>query len=93
MWYSGIKIHLLTHLCQQKQVKEGIDAVIVDNVLAIRRGLTTDQGKDEDEGEVKVIRGVEPGTEDRAQNQNQNQDKAQVRVVNGKQADNVAVSA
>ena len=69
--------------------------MIVDNVLAIRRGLTTDQGKDEDEGEVKVIRGVEPDTEDQAQNQNQNQnqDKAQVRAVNGKQADNVAVSA
>lgn len=25
---------------QQQQVKEGIDAVIVDNVLAIRQGLT-----------------------------------------------------
>ncbi|KAL0470746.1 glycerophosphocholine phosphodiesterase [Neurospora intermedia] len=28
----------------QKQVKEGIDAVIVDSVLAIRKGLTRDQG-------------------------------------------------
>ncbi|KAI0479463.1 glycerophosphodiester phosphodiesterase GDE1 [Xylariaceae sp. FL0804] len=28
----------------QRQVKEGIDAVIVDNVLAIRRGLTTNGG-------------------------------------------------
>ena len=29
----------------QKQVKEGIDAVIVDSVLAIRKGLTKDEGK------------------------------------------------
>ncbi|KAL0941143.1 glycerophosphodiester phosphodiesterase gde1 [Colletotrichum truncatum] len=28
----------------QRQVKEGIDAVIVDNVLAIRKGLTTTEG-------------------------------------------------
>lgn len=28
---------------QQRQVKEGIDAVIVDNVLAIRKGLTTNE--------------------------------------------------
>ncbi|ORY64125.1 Glycerophosphoryl diester phosphodiesterase family-domain-containing protein [Pseudomassariella vexata] len=29
----------------QRQVKEGIDAVIVDNVLAIRKGLTKDEAK------------------------------------------------
>jgi len=29
----------------QRQVKEGIDAVIVDNVLAIRRGLTKGDGE------------------------------------------------
>lgn len=28
----------------QRQVKEGIDAVIVDSVLAIRKGLTKDEG-------------------------------------------------
>lgn len=28
----------------QRQVKEGIDAVIVDSVLAIRQGLTTARG-------------------------------------------------
>jgi glycerophosphodiester phosphodiesterase len=28
-------------------VKEGIDAVIVDSVLAIRKGLTTHPGKEE----------------------------------------------
>lgn len=31
----------------QRQVKEGIDAVIVDSVLAIRKGLTTHPGKEE----------------------------------------------
>jgi len=30
---------------QQQQVKEGIDAVIVDNVLAIRQGLTAKASK------------------------------------------------
>lgn len=29
---------------KQKQVNEGIDAVIVDSVLAIRKGLTTHPG-------------------------------------------------
>lgn len=29
---------------RQVQVKEGIDAVIVDSVLAIRKGLTKDEG-------------------------------------------------
>lgn len=29
----------------QRQVKEGIDAVIVDNVLAIRKGLTTTEAE------------------------------------------------
>ncbi|RYP09799.1 hypothetical protein DL764_001053 [Monosporascus ibericus] len=42
----------------QRQVKEGIDAVIVDNVLAIRRGLTTDKDnetpKDKDEEKAKA---------------------------------------
>lgn len=28
----------------QRQVKEGIDAVIVDSVLAIRKGLTSSDG-------------------------------------------------
>ena len=31
---------------QQLQVKEGIDAVIVDSVLAIRRGLTESDAAD-----------------------------------------------
>lgn len=31
---------VLSVLLQQRQVKEGIDAVIVDSVLAIRKGLT-----------------------------------------------------
>lgn len=38
----------------QKQVKEGIDAVIVDSVLAIRKGLTgvqRQQEKESNEGE------------------------------------------
>lgn len=30
---------------KQQQVKEGIDAVIVDNVLAIRQGLTAKASK------------------------------------------------
>ena len=30
-------------ICLQRQVKEGIDAVIVDSVLAIRKGLTGGQ--------------------------------------------------
>lgn len=29
----------------QRQVREGIDAVIVDNVLAIRKGLTKDEAR------------------------------------------------
>ena len=37
----SVTAYLLTNFCvQQRQVKEGIDAVIVDNVLAIRKGLT-----------------------------------------------------
>ena len=31
--------------CEQRQVQTGIDAVIVDNVLAIRKGLTDDEAK------------------------------------------------
>jgi glycerophosphodiester phosphodiesterase len=37
--WRSLKIGLLT--MEQRQVKEGIDAVIVDSVLAIRKGLTT----------------------------------------------------
>ena len=63
--------------------------MIVDNVLAIRRGLTADQSKDEDDGEVKEIKGAvqetDPGSQD--------QEQAQTRAVNGEQANNVAVSA
>lgn len=32
-------------VCEQRQVKEGIDAVIVDSVLAIRKGLTEHETK------------------------------------------------
>jgi glycerophosphodiester phosphodiesterase len=39
------EIHVLTN--PQRQVKEGIDAVIVDSVLAIRKGLTTPPSKEE----------------------------------------------
>ncbi|KAI0136968.1 glycerophosphoryl diester phosphodiesterase [Xylariales sp. AK1849] len=38
----------------QRQVKEGIDAVIVDNVLAIRKGLTNDEGKNRQEEQEKT---------------------------------------
>lgn len=45
----------------QRQVKEGIDAVIVDSVLAIRKGLTsgesaadTSNGTPVDEAEVEL---------------------------------------
>lgn len=31
-------------------MKEGIDAVIVDSVLAIRKGLTKDEGKKDSKG-------------------------------------------
>lgn len=39
---------MLTRACSprtQRQVKEGIDAVIVDSVLAIRKGLTEHESK------------------------------------------------
>ena len=35
----------LMGMVTQLQVKEGIDAVIVDNVLAIRKGLTATETK------------------------------------------------
>ena len=36
---------MLMSFWRQLQVKEGIDAVIVDNVLAIRKGLTAEETK------------------------------------------------
>lgn len=36
---------MLSVLPTQRQVKEGIDAVIVDSVLAIRKGLTEHESK------------------------------------------------
>lgn len=58
---------------QQRQVKEGIDAVIVDSVLAIRKGLTQDPGLVELEApppaevvaveEVPLTNGKEPAIE------------------------------
>ncbi|EEY15421.1 hypothetical protein VDBG_01530 [Verticillium alfalfae VaMs.102] len=36
----------------QRQVKEGIDAVIVDNVLAIRKGLTSNETEAHVSGEA-----------------------------------------
>ena len=41
----------------QKQVKEGIDAVIVDSVLAIRKGLTGAQGQQEKESNGNLANG------------------------------------
>lgn len=39
----------------QKQFREGIDAVIVDNVLAIRKGLTNhESGTPSEESEMSV---------------------------------------
>ena len=38
-------VHIRSNESQQRQVKEGIDAVIVDSVLAIRKGLTADEAK------------------------------------------------
>lgn len=35
----------LTQVKSQRQVKEGIDAVIVDSVLAIRQGLTESESQ------------------------------------------------
>lgn len=43
----------------QRQVKEGIDAVIVDNVLAIRRGLTKDKDKGIKDEEDNTVDGEE----------------------------------
>lgn len=40
----------------QKQFKEGIDAVIVDNVLAIRKGLTNhESGTPSEESEASAV--------------------------------------
>ena len=51
----------------QLQVKEGIDAVIVDSVLAIRKGLTGPDGssaptKTETEGPVVDANGIRSGS-------------------------------
>ncbi|OIW27501.1 GDPD-domain-containing protein [Coniochaeta ligniaria NRRL 30616] len=43
----------------QRQVKEGIDAVIVDSVLAIRKGLTTHPGKEENIEKLVIDDGEE----------------------------------
>jgi glycerophosphodiester phosphodiesterase len=52
----------------QRQVKEGIDAVIVDSVLAIRKGLTsadatTEPQKDGDTTIEEAVAVAEPVTE------------------------------
>ncbi|PKS09766.1 hypothetical protein jhhlp_004387 [Lomentospora prolificans] len=48
----------------QRQVKEGIDAVIVDNVLAIRKGLTTSDGSAVSEQDSVVsLQGITPKLE------------------------------
>lgn len=43
------------------QVKEGIDAVIVDSVLAIRKGLTRKKGPSIEGGDGKIVDGDEAG--------------------------------
>lgn len=52
----------------QRQVKEGIDAVIVDSVLAIRKGLTSaetavEQQKEGTSTEEEVVAIAQPITE------------------------------
>jgi glycerophosphodiester phosphodiesterase len=52
----------------QRQVKEGIDAVIVDSVLAIRKGLTSaetavEQQKTDTSTEEEVVAIAQPITE------------------------------
>lgn len=44
-------VQMLTRV--QRQVKEGIDAVIVDSVLAIRKGLTTTRRPGEEQTDAK----------------------------------------
>ncbi|KAK3946372.1 Glycerophosphodiester phosphodiesterase GDE1 [Diplogelasinospora grovesii] len=44
----------------QKQVKEGIDAVIVDSVLAIRKGLTKEAGKEQTKV-MDAVKGIQNG--------------------------------
>lgn len=45
--WASVSSHMLTTMLlnQQRQVKEGIDAVIVDSVLAIRKGLTAHESQ------------------------------------------------
>lgn len=45
---------------KQRQVKEGIDAVIVDSVLAIRKGLTTSSTPDVAEADESGVKGNGP---------------------------------
>lgn len=53
----------LTQFKPQRQVKEGIDAVIVDSVLAIRQGLTESESQlpaSVDEDDTAVVIDAQP---------------------------------
>lgn len=46
-------------MCLQLQVKEGIDAVIVDSVLAIRKGLQQSEQLAKEASEVTIATAVQ----------------------------------
>jgi hypothetical protein len=60
----------------QVQVKEGIDAVIVDSVLAIRKGLTKDEG-------LEVVKETSPEPEPKGVEKMVIEDGEEVKHSNG----------